>query len=369
MIDPALFAELRDLCLRSFPERLDQRLSQIEPVAQGRHPTLALTLSWREGVRPRVERLLLRRYADTWTLWSFQDAHKAQREWVVIRWLYARGLPVPEPYALGSECAEPFVLLARAPGRLGTSLLDACSVKRAPTERPSAGTTHTDLGQCLDAFVILIARLHQLTAPDSVRGLLPRITVLQELARMADIAHRYEDRELIRAVDELNLSAQEMEAYPPCVLHGEPQLANLLYDARGITTWLNWENSAFGDPRWDIAHAVNQLRSHEATRPMEKLYDTYVAQTGQQLADMPFWEALTAVHRWAITSSIQATAPAQDVQTPSAELEYKGQAWRALTRLHLTEREHSAPNAQHPAVVSPIKALSTQEVNIGESNV
>jgi aminoglycoside phosphotransferase (APT) family kinase protein len=358
VIDPALFAELRDLCLRSFPERLDQRLSQIEPVAQGRHPTLALTLSWREGIRPRVERLLLRRYADAWTWWSFQDTHKAQREWAMIRWLYAQGLPVPGPYALGSENADPYVLLARAPGRPGTSLLSECLA-----QQPSGRAVHPNLERCLHAFVALIARLHQLTPPDTVRNVLPRITVTQELVRMADIARRCEDRELIGAVDELSLRAQEMEAYPPCVLHGEPQLADLLYDARGITAWLNWENSAFGDPRWDLAHAVNQLRCHEAPLPMERLYDTYVAQAGQHLANMPFWEALTAVHRWATTSSVQSTAPDQGVQTLTAELDrLRGQAWRALIRLR-TEY------AQHPAAVSPMKALSTQEINIGESNV
>ena len=32
MVDPALFAELRDLCLRSFPERLGQRLSHVEVI-------------------------------------------------------------------------------------------------------------------------------------------------------------------------------------------------------------------------------------------------------------------------------------------------------------------------------------------------
>jgi aminoglycoside phosphotransferase (APT) family kinase protein len=370
MIDPALFAELKELCLRSFPERLDQRLSQIEPVTRERHPTLALTLSWQEGVRLRVERLLLRRYSDAWTWWSFQDAHKAQREWAVIRWLYARGLPVPEPYALGSESAEPFVLLARTPGRPGASLLDACAVKRTPVERQPAGNPRLDLEQCLDAFGILIAKLHHLTAPDAVRDLLPRITVLQELARMADIARQCEDRELIRAVNELGPSAQEMEAYPPCVLHGDPQLANLLYDARGITTWLNWENSALGDPRWDIAYAVDQLRDQETTQPAESLYDAYVTQIGQQLSDMAFWEALVTVHRWAITCSVQATAPAQDTQTLSVELEQRrGQAWRALTRWHRNKREHSAPNAQPDAVAPSITELSTQEQNVGESNV
>jgi aminoglycoside phosphotransferase (APT) family kinase protein len=364
MIDPALFAELRDLCLRSFPERIDQRLSQIEPLAQGRHPTLALTLSWQEGGRPRVERLLLRRYGDAWTWWwSSQDTHKAQREWTMFRWLYARGFPVPEPYALGLESAEPFVLLARASGRPGTSLLNECSMERASMERPTRRAVHPDLELCLDAFVILLGRLHHLTAPDSVRDVLPYITVLQELARIADIARQYQDRELIRAVDKLSLSAQEKEAYPPCVLHGEPQLANLLYDARGITAWLNWENSAFGDPRWDIAYAVNHLRSYETARPVERLYEAYVAQTGQQLSDMLFWEALVAVHRWAITISVQAAAPAQDVQTLSAELDgYKGQAWRALGRLHQRD-------AQRPAVVSPIKELSAQEVSTGEHNV
>jgi hypothetical protein len=42
MIQADLFAELQRLCLRSFPERLDQRISQVEIIASERHPMLGL---------------------------------------------------------------------------------------------------------------------------------------------------------------------------------------------------------------------------------------------------------------------------------------------------------------------------------------
>jgi len=346
MIDPALFAELRDLCLRSFPERLEQRLSQVESIAADRHSGLAFTLSWREGARPRVERLLLRRYADGWTWWSFQDGQKAQREWTVMRWLYGEGLPLPRVYALSARDTDPFLLLERPSGQTLATRRD----RKATGSHVSGGQAHpsedpSELRLCVDALATLLARLHRATAPDSVRKVLPRVVLDQELERVAHIAQRCEDRALMATV--LELTQEQVEVFPPCVLHGDPQLASLRYDARGATAWLDWENSALGDPRWDVACVVNDLQGDQARPLADRLCEIYADRAGPQLHDMIYWQALTATHRWAMHRwALQAglaqvpTEDTQDELSLSMRLERRReQAQRALTRLRDRRKE------------------------------
>jgi aminoglycoside phosphotransferase (APT) family kinase protein len=346
MIDPALFAELRDLCLRSFPERLEQRLSQVEPVAAERHPGLAFTLSWREGARPRVERLLLRRYADGWTWWSFRDGQKAQREWTVMRWLYGSGLSLPKVYALSARDTDPFLLLERPSGqtlvlgRDGQATTGHLSGRQAYPSEDTLG-----LRLCVDALATLLARLHCSTAPDSVREVLPRVVLDKELGRTARIAQRCEDRALMETVREL--TQEQVEALPPCVLHGDPQLASLRYDARGITAWLDWENSALGDPRWDVARVMNELQVDQASSLADRFCEMYADRTGLQLHDVVYWQVLAATHRWAMRKwALQAglaqvpTEDAQDEFPLSIGFErHREQAQWALTRLQDTRKE------------------------------
>jgi hypothetical protein len=94
MVQADLYAELQLLCRRSFPERLDQRISQVRALDEGRPPLVSFSLAWRAGRRPRVEPLIVRRYAERWTWWSVEDAGQAEREWEVGAWLYRQGLPV-----------------------------------------------------------------------------------------------------------------------------------------------------------------------------------------------------------------------------------------------------------------------------------
>jgi aminoglycoside phosphotransferase (APT) family kinase protein len=346
MIDPALFAELRDLCLRSFPERLEQRLAQVEPIATGRKPGRAFTLSWREGARPRVERLLLRRYADDWTWWSFQDGQKAQREWTVMRWLYGEGLPLPKVYARSTTDADPFLLLERPSGQTLISGRDG----QETTDHVSGGQAYQSkdtLGRrlCVEALAVLLARLHRSTVPDSVREVLPRVVLDQELERVAHIAQRCGDRALMETVREL--IQEQVEALPPCVLHGDPQLSSLQYDARGITAWLDWENSALGDPRWDVACVVNELQVDQAPPLADRFCEIYADRTGLQLHDMFYWQALTATHRWATHKwALQAgsaqvpTTDTQDELPLSMRIErHREQAQWALIRLQDIRKE------------------------------
>jgi aminoglycoside phosphotransferase (APT) family kinase protein len=333
MIAPALFAELRDLCLHSFPERLDQRLSQIESITTGRHPALAFSLSWRKGVRPRVERLLLQRYADDWTWWVAQDGQKAQREWTVMRWLYGYGLPAPKTYALSDQGADSFLLLERLAGQAITLRPDerVASVHEpghdSPVNRAAAARSRH-----VDALGALLAQLHRQSVPDSVREVLPRIDVQEQMEQIARIAQQQKDAALMEAIGEL--SPDQVEVYPPCVLHGDPQLASIKCDARGITAWLNWENSAIGDPRWDVASVINELQSSQRHSWADRFYETYSERAGIRLHNMAYWQALVAIQRWAITRQVYPDADAKDQSLLSRQLEpLKKQTWVALARL------------------------------------
>lgn len=333
MIDPALFAELRDLCLRSFPERLDQRLSQIESIAAGRHPTLAFSLSWREGTRTRVERLLLQRHADKRTWWSIQDGQKAQREWVMLRWLYSVGRPVPRTYALGAQDPDTFLLLERPSGRpIALCTNGQAEEDREPDRQTPRYQSQAARPQHVDALATLLAQLHRLSAPDSVREILPWIDAKGQLEHIALIAQRQENADLIEAIREL--SQDQVEAYPPCVLHGDPQLASLRCDARGITAWLDWENSAMGDPRWDVAHVMNQLQSSQKHSWADRFCEVYVERADVPLHDMAHWQALAAIQRWAIIRQTYPTVPQEDKSQLSVQLERnKKQTWLALAHL------------------------------------
>jgi aminoglycoside phosphotransferase (APT) family kinase protein len=336
MMDPAVFAELRDLCLRSFPGRLGQRLSQVEPVETDRYSTLAFTLAWHEGTRPRVERLLVRRYVHDGTWWLSQDSEKAHREWVVMRWLYGYGFPLPEVYALGALERDPYLLMARPSGQAISALADGSERRdRTPGMRSSRQMDVSALGQRVEQLAELVARLHHLPPPESVRTVLPRADVKAVLAQATHIAQRFEDRALMESVRELDNI--EMEAGPPCVLHGDPQLANCTYDARGITAWLNWENSALGDPRWDVACVANELEGAGASPLAERFCEVYAARTGLALHDVDYWQALSAVHRWAATRQALAIAIAGDGAPLSVRCsEFQQRAWRALARLRVT---------------------------------
>ncbi len=303
-IATAQFAELQKLCRRSFPERLEQRISPVAVSSAGRWPGMTMLLSWRDGRHTRVERLLLRRYADRWTWWSVDDQTKARREWVLMRWLYGLGWPIPCLYASGADDGKPFLLMAAPQGR-----------RCAPTPERVA------------ELASLLARLHRLTPPPEVSRTLALVTVDDELRRLESIAQECRDEGLEEAVKEL--SRTEVQEYPPCVLHGDPSVEGMLCDARGITAITHWENGALGDPRWDVGRAVAYLR-HADNGLAKHFGDLYRERSERSLADLTLWETLAAVQcwgtlAWACESGGRELAALRD--------RWGELAWRALTRL------------------------------------
>ena len=314
------FLELQKMCQRSFPDRLDQHLAQIGKPAGERYLERSLQLSWREGRRPRVERLDLRRYADPWTWWRVDDEDKAAREWQMMRWLYGQGLPVPRPYAGG----DGFVLLARAPGQ------------GHPAAEESDGAW---VLPHLDAFARLLARLHRLVPPAGVRDVLPAVALQEALRRVEQLAAWCGESGLQEAVAEL--AGVEVEVCPLCVLRGEAIFIRAQCDARGITALSTWDQSALGDPRWDVARAALWLRVHDAEAAAERFCDAYAGYGAAPVGDTSFWIAAAAAQGWALASWVRVQkeqgALAQE-QLAAAEKVigqremWIEQTWRALTR-------------------------------------
>ena len=337
MVDAVLFGELKTLCRRSFPYRLDQSITHIKPLDDGRHPSVSLSLAWREGRRPRVERLVVRQYADPWTWWALDDGQKAQREWTVMRWLFGRGLPVPQLYASGSEGEHEYLMMPLVPGE--------------PVQATSSAH--------VEALAVLLAQIHRLTPPEAVRQALPGVLPGRELARLRDLAFRCQVDGLLEATTALyaelhaELHAEvraephaetdesmASEVPPLCVLHGDPRLANVRCDAQGITALLGWENAALGDPRWDVARVVNDLRSQQADALAERFCAVYEDRSGRPLVDLGFWETLTATQSWALVEWVrQEVATDGGVALLSERAFWQERAWRSLTRLRHAQSE------------------------------
>jgi aminoglycoside phosphotransferase (APT) family kinase protein len=335
MVEADLYAELQILCRRTFPERLEQRISQVSAVESGRHPMVSFSLAWREGRRPRVEPLLLRRYADSWTWWAVVDAHKAARAWEVGGWLYSRGLPLPALYASGTVDQAPYLLMARAEGR------------SYQLERPA------DLEAYVEAAAAFLAKLHHLTPPDAIRRVLPEGRAQDEVARLWSLASACGDEGLAEVLAGLAagevaagepaageaatgeaatspVAAEEMEEFPPCVLHGDLQAGRMRADARGLTAVLDWENAALGDPRWDLARIANELHEREAYDLVEQFYRRYEEHSGLRVHGMSYWEALSAAQQWTLLAWLKENGGAVGDGALDAA---RGSAWRAWTRI------------------------------------
>jgi aminoglycoside phosphotransferase (APT) family kinase protein len=118
-------------------------------------------------------------------------------------------------------------------------------------------------------------------------------------------------------------------------LCGETIFATAQFDARGITALPNWDSSALGDPRWDVARAVHWLRARQAGALAERFLAAYQDRIGLTLVDMESWHALVAVQSWATTTWLREHDPQHLLLSErNTWIEW---AWRSLTQLGHTE--------------------------------
>jgi len=112
------------------------------------------------------------------------------------------------------------------------------------------------------------------------------------LVRIASWAEESGDIEVIEKVEAIANQSKNIEERSGVVIHGDCHPGNFLSDGQNITAVLDWEDSAIGDPRIDVAHMHRCLR-HTGSYDLAELFlRTYQNNADFDLGPLEFWVEL-----------------------------------------------------------------------------
>lgn len=165
------------------------------------------------------------------------------REYDVLRSIALSGLPVPRPH-LYLEQDSPagrshWLLMEYVPG----------IPLRTRLRREGDAAVRRRL---LFQFGELLARIHAESVPEEL------ISPEPWLDRMLNLAGRYlRDHEVDGDAGLLDhLRTNRPTPVPPCLIHGDYTLDNVLFSGERVRGVIDWCWGAFGDPRYDLAVAT-----------------------------------------------------------------------------------------------------------------
>lgn len=278
---------LAALCARTFPDRPNQQLAEITPLNSRQHEVVGFELWWytAEGIT-MCEALIVRRYVSQLSWWRADDRGKAQREVTVMSWLGEAGFPVPKVYTREFGALGDVVLFSRLPS--DDIFLGARSL--ADTIRPY-----------ILPFAGALARLHSMVPSDEVRRVIPRVTLPSAMANLTALAAQIDDEELTAAVDQAMNQVFDVPETQPVVIHGDYHFHNALMHRGEISGIIDWEYSALGDPRWDVANVYVQLVDFGAADAADAFLNAYLEMTGQVFEGPPLYNVVAALQQWAMS--------------------------------------------------------------------
>jgi aminoglycoside phosphotransferase len=304
---PSITADsLTALCKRVFPERAIQQVEDITLLNSRQHEMVTFNLRWQSPRSEYIDPLIARRYISTISWWRPDDMGKAQREATVSRWLHQRGLPVSVVYAREFTMQGDLVLFSRLAGtdwqRLGLPF-SAFSLSQA---KP---------------FAWLLAHLHKQTPDESIIAVLPSVTLPAAIASMLALAIQIEQKEIQELAQSIMSLAHRIPETAPVLLHGDYHFSNVLIDKGQISGIIDWEYSALGDPRWDVANAYMQMVYFDAAEAADAFLSAYLEYSGRTFEGPPLYSVVTSLQQWVITEwLIQQKASGKDHEFGLAEV-------------------------------------------------
>jgi aminoglycoside phosphotransferase (APT) family kinase protein len=279
------------------------------------------------GVEPARE-LVLRCY------FGSGASRTAAREFAGLRLLRDAGYPVPEVFGVepdGATLGRPFMVMAKAPGRLLRSRMDG--------ER-----------RYLDDFCALLVQLHRLEwAPEKVDpSLIPSRTIAAQLAHLSSYLERSQLPGFVQALAWLNARVVDVLPVRLALLHWDFHPANILVDENYHYMVIDWTQIEISDPRFDLAWTLLLTGSHASWELAALIQQGYEALSGGPVRDLDFFEAAACAKRlFAVLTSLSQGAEAMGMR-PGAEQIMAGQLgriaevyrrWLALTAVPLAEAE------------------------------
>lgn len=324
-------AQLAALVRAALPERRDLAVVSVVSLGGYQHELWRLTVRWAGGsarlwTPPQTEELVLRLFRSPLTWWRTADPDKPTRELRLTPHLLAAGLPVPAVLAAGDDAdLGPYSVLRVAPGQ--------------PWFHPEVDIRGV-LTPLIAPHAANLARLHAM-APESVADVpLPGSSVVGALERYRSLAKTAGAPEVVAMAARLTDLASARAELPAVLVNGNPDFGNVLVGADGaLAAWLDWEDAALADPRWDVAAVVAYLRVFALADLGQRFVEAYQAAAGRTLPDLTLWLAIVALRGWATTVWLQAERTAgRAIPFPGLDHwlfslpRYRGAAQTALQR-------------------------------------
>jgi aminoglycoside phosphotransferase (APT) family kinase protein len=292
MIDTAIDAQfLTDFCQRIFPHRDQQYVTAVNYMGAWQHEMTSFTLGWRDRHIWRTEPLILRRFKSRLSWWQVDDRLKARREATVMRWLHEEGVPVARVHGMDSPHEQDFLLQRRLPGSMWFDI---------NRDFPQAVAPY------IDEYARLLALVHSLEVPFAVQNVVPHVTLKSVLQTIRGWAERAEDKRLLQTISYVAEQAEQAIEVRPCILHGDYHFANVMLHEGGISGIIDWEFSAYGDPRWDVVAAYQLLIEFEAASAADRFLNVYIEESGRSFDGPPLWNVVIPLQAWALSAWLRA---------------------------------------------------------------
>ena len=274
-------------CRAAFRERKGLSVTGLNPLQSNQHPMVAFHLTWDGAPGGQTIPLIFRRYPGPLSWHTLDASGRAAREFAVLRWLGRNRFPVPPALATGSDEGGDWLLIGTLAGRNWWRPLGGVDFEKV-------------LPGIVRQAVALMARLHAFDAAE-LSDVLPTITLAGVIEGYRQAVEEAGDPLLKAALRRLADLASGIEEAPPRLINVDAELTNLLVDQSGnVVAWLDWDDAALGDPRWDVAALVNSLRgAYQMNELAARAVADYGRETVRPVRDLEVWVALYAVLRWA----------------------------------------------------------------------
>ena len=272
------------VCRNAFPNEASLRIHSLKPRVHRVNPHRDYEFFLKS--RDTEIRLALRLHYGLFSLWSTADRIKPAREYSAMLHAYQGGSSAPFPYGFTTSdkpFGKPYLLHDPGDGQRWWEIEDSLRQTQAETVKLLAEE---------------LAKLHY--AVTARHPLIPTVKtdqIVREL--MVRLSNKMSD-ELQRCFDVCRRELSTIEPLPNVLLHGQFDLDHVLIKKGKIRTITDWEHSAIGDPRWDIAHTALSLQLGK-DRSLANQFTACYSQFSQISIDsILFWEGLSALRNWAI---------------------------------------------------------------------
>jgi aminoglycoside phosphotransferase (APT) family kinase protein len=221
------------------------------------------------------------------------------READLLRAARAAGVPCPEVLGSGADdpLEGPWMVVERIPGET--------IARRILRDDEYAEARRRIVGQSARA----LAALHAMPV-DAVDGLAVSDPLEQTRMLVEGMAEPHPALDLgLRW-----LTANRPDPRPPTIVHGDFRLGNMVVDARGLASVLDWELAHVGDPMEDLGWLCVRAWRFGEKAPVaglgqyDELLDAYAEASGRAVdADVVGWWELLGCLRWGAICMLQAS--------------------------------------------------------------